>query len=97
MAGETGVFAIFGCHPHFADTLDVAHKLLLDDLLRADNVVGLGEIGLDYSSKNTVSPEIQKRSFRLQLEMAMIRNLPVCLHIREATDDGFEVLEKVRK
>ncbi len=38
--------------------------------------------------------EIQKTTFRIQLRMALERKLPLCLHIREATEDGFHILEQ---
>ncbi len=41
--------AIYGCHPHFADTFNQDCKLFLGQMLERSNVVGLGEIGLDYS------------------------------------------------
>ncbi len=92
---ESGVNVIYGCHPHFADTLDLPNKLVLEDLLERANVVGLGEIGLDHSLKNSVDRDVQKRAFRMQLRMAIQRKLPICLHIREATEEGFKVLEEV--
>ncbi len=92
---ESGVNVIYGCHPHFADTFDLGHKLVLSGLLSRRNVVGLGEIGLDYSMKNGVNMEIQKGTFKVQLRMALERKLPICLHIRDATEDGFTILEQV--
>ena len=54
-------------------------------------LVALGEMGLDYSDKNVVKRDLQKKVFRLQLEMAIRRKLPVVLHIRDAEEDGYEV------
>ena len=53
-------------------------------------VVALGEIGLDYSLKNGVDHWLQKRVFAAQLQIAIDAKLPVCLHVREATQDAFE-------
>ena len=50
-----------------------------------ERVVALGEIGLDYSQNNHVDHEIQKRTFLLQVNMALERDLAVCLHIRRGT------------
>ena len=55
------------------------------------NVVAVGEIGLDYHySKDTAA--LQKEALRYQLEWAAGRNLPVNIHLREATEDFLEVL-----
>jgi len=91
---EPGAHAIYGCHPHFSEELDVAAQLALERLLKRPNVVGLGEFGLDFSSKNNVPEYIQRRAFLVQMAMAMRLGLPVCLHIRDATVEGFEVLEE---
>ncbi len=56
-------------------------------------VVAIGEIGLDYYRMgNTKS--IQQRVFKSQLEIADDRNLPVCIHNRDATNDILDILEK---
>jgi len=55
----------------------------------------LGEIGLDeYWSKDFVKE--QMRVLTTQIEWAARRDLPVIIHLREATDDFFRVLEEVR-
>ncbi len=92
---EPDVRAIFGCHPHFADHMDAAAFDMLNNLLERPNAVGLGEIGLDYSHKNNVDHDIQKMVFRAQLALAKKRIEPICLHVREADEDAFQVLEEV--
>ena len=94
--GPVAAHALYGVHPHFADQLDAVQKFVLVKLLQRPNVVGLGEIGLDYSEKNSVNRMVQRRTFEVQLRMALERNMPVCLHIRDATEDGFQVLQDVR-
>ena len=47
--------------------------------------MALGEIGLDYSQNNHVDHDIQKRTFLLQMNLALERDLAVCLHIRRGT------------
>ncbi len=92
---EPGVNFLFGCHPHFADDFDYARKIALKSLVSRPGVVGLGEIGLDYSEKNKCSTETQKKTFAVQLQMAIEKDLPLCLHIRNATEDGMEVMAEV--
>lgn len=99
-AAGQGVFRAYGVHPHHADHFTVANAARLDRLLKPAApgeapVVALGEIGLDYSRKNGVSPEVQQRTFAAQLRMALERDLPVVLHLRNAVKDGFRVLAEV--
>ncbi len=62
---------------------------LLDDA----RVSAIGEIGLDYHYD--LSPrDVQQQVFRRQVRLAKAAGLPVILHMREAHDDGFRILEE---
>lgn len=56
------------------------------------NIVAIGEIGLDYHFDTTFRKE-QKDAFFTQLELAAKMNLPVNIHLRDATEDFFDVLK----
>ncbi len=57
--------------------------------------VAVGEIGLDYHyGKETA--ELQKLALKRQLEIAAEKDLPVNIHLREATEDFFAVLDQCR-
>ena len=68
----------------------------LKQFLKLPKVVGLGEIGLDFSSKNRVDKKLQEKVFLQQLHLALELNMPICLHIREADEDGLSLLEKAQ-
>ena len=58
--------------------------------------VAVGEIGIDgYWSKEFIQE--QKEVFRVQLEEAYNRSLPVIIHAREATEEIFQVLDSLGK
>ena len=83
-----------GIHPHQAgqhgDDLDAAIARL-DAELDVHAAVAVGEIGLDYHYDFSPRP-IQQQVFRRQLELARKRDLPVVIHMREATEDTFLTL-----
>lgn len=57
--------------------------------------VAVGEIGMDgYWSKEFIGQ--QKEVFRVQLEYAYEKGLPVIIHAREATEDIFNVLDGLK-
>jgi len=60
---------------------------------RGPKIVAMGEIGLDYHFSTEFKKE-QKEAFREQLELAAQWNLPVNIHLRDATDDFFEIIEE---
>lgn len=59
---------------------------------RSKGVVAIGEIGLDYHYSRETA-DLQKEALAAQFELAAQWNLPVNIHLREATEDFFDVLE----
>lgn len=55
------------------------------------DIVAMGEIGLDYHY-GADTAGLQREAFRVQLEMAAARDLPVNIHLREATEDFFSII-----
>ena len=60
-----------------------------------EGTVAIGEIGLDYHYSKD-SADLQKAALKAQLELASELNLPVNIHLREAENDFFEVLDSCR-
>lgn len=54
--------------------------------------VAIGEIGLDYHFSTEFS-HLQKDAFIAQLELADKLNKPVNIHLRDATDDFFKIMD----
>ena len=59
------------------------------------SVVAIGEIGLDYHEDITYKEE-QKEALRVQLELAAEHSLPVDIHLRDAWEELFRILEDCR-
>lgn len=85
---------IVGAHPHNAKDFDETARERLSALLDDPLVVGVGEIGLDFHYDYSPRDE-QRAAFRTQLEMAHERNLPVVIHLREAHEEGLEILTEI--
>lgn len=85
------VYATCGIHPHEAEKYGPeAAQSLIEELASRDSVVALGEMGLDFHYE--FSPrEIQKEVFRVQLNAAKERELPVVVHIRDAEPEALEL------
>lgn len=62
---------------------------------KGKGAVAVGEIGLDYHY-STEFREEQKEAFRLQLELAAQWDLPVNIHLRDATEDFFAIISDCR-
>ena len=90
------VFLAIGCHPHFADKLLSRERLQLERLATSymGRLVAIGECGLDKSRNNTVKMSVQRAAFATQVELALKLRLPLVLHIREAEEEGRQVLRE---
>ena len=85
------VYGVVGMHPYYAKDVDCAVLDELRDMASHPQVVGLGEMGLDYF--NEYSPrDDQARAFRAQLELACALDLPVVIHNRDADEDCHAIL-----
>lgn len=86
------LYATAGVHPHHADDYDDATSNALAWLLDRDEIVAVGECGLDYF-RNFSTHRNQQRAFEAQLDLAAESGLPVFLHQRDAHDDFIGVLK----
>ena len=60
-----------------------------------NKVYAIGECGLDYYWDITYKEE-QKAIFKLQCELAIERNLPIIVHMRDATNDAYNILKEYK-
>jgi len=87
------LFATAGVHPHHAADLTAESQRALESMARLDNVVAVGECGLDYF--RDFSPrDLQRRAFAAQLEIAARVGKPIFLHQRDAHDDFLAILRE---
>jgi TatD DNase family protein len=85
-ATDARIFATAGVHPHAAGQATPADLQHVQELLREDRVVAVGETGLDYYYDN--SPRHTQRDlFAWHLEQAAAVNMPLVVHSRAADDD----------
>ena len=85
---------LIGLHPHHARFWSADIEAQIRERAADPVTVGLGEMGLDYHYD--YSPrEAQREVFAAELRLAHELDLPVCLHLREAHDDGLRILREV--
>jgi TatD DNase family protein len=89
------LFATAGVHPHHAIDYSDDTDRLLRELSAHDEVVAVGETGLDYF--RDFSPrDVQREVFRRQLDIGVECGKPLFLHMRDAHDDFFAILREYR-
>ena len=88
------IFPCVGLHPTSVDASWENEMLMVEKHLDRE-IVAIGEIGIDCDwSKEYL--EQQKEVFRLQLEIAAKRDLPVIIHSRESTEIIINIIKDLR-
>ena len=90
-----GMVSTAGVHPHLAKTWHADSYAQLKKLAKCDQVVAIGEAGLDYN-RNYSTPEQQRCAFEAQLELASELDMPIFLHERDAHKDFAKILAEHR-
>jgi TatD DNase family protein len=89
------LYATAGVHPHRASDYNDETDALLRELCAEDEVVAVGETGLDYF--RDFSPrDVQREVFQRQLAIGRESGLPLFLHMRDAHDDFHAILRENR-
>ena len=89
------LFSMLGLYPGSVDENWENEIARMEARLADRKIVAIGEIGLDYHWSAAFAAE-QKRALKAQLELADRLSLPVNIHLRDATDDFFAVLDECR-
>ena len=88
------VYAAVGSHP---DAADEVNEEVLEEYRKLceqnEKIKAIGEIGLDYHYED-IPRDLQKKAFRMQMELARELALPVIVHEREAHEDGMRLVEE---
>lgn len=89
------MFALVGLHPEDTKENFEEELALLEPHIDDANVIGIGEIGLDYYWDHTYEKQQQEVFYR-QLCWARDRRMPLSLHIRNAYSDAIHILQRFK-
>lgn len=90
------IFFAVGTHPNYADQYD---EQFLREFIADHKCVAIGECGLDYyylpkddEHQCNLIRRRQKEVFAAQIELAREFDLPLIVHIRDASDDTMQII-----
>ncbi|SOD70345.1 TatD DNase family protein [Jatrophihabitans sp. GAS493] len=86
------VFAAIAVHPTEISGMSERDYAELEELAADENVVAIGETGLDYYWDRT-TPAEQQEHFRRHIDLAKRTGKPLMIHDREAHEDVLAILE----
>ena len=94
------MYTISGISPNDIPTseVDIENELkqfeqFIEENKDSKKIVAIGEIGLDYYW-NKENADLQKYTFKRQIKIANLMNLPIVIHTRDAVMDTLEILKK---
>ena len=87
------VHAALGYFYSFAEEITDEDISLLDNQLENNEVIAVGEIGIDYYHRKD-NRDKQKELFEKMLDLAEKHDLPVIVHCRKAMQDTYDILKK---
>jgi len=89
------IYASVGVHPHDSKSMTDDTVSELEGLLSHPKAMAVGEMGLDFHH-NFSPPDVQKKRFREQLELARHVRKPVIIHERESLRDTLDTIRDFR-
>ena len=89
------IFGTIGIHPHEADKNNIDTEFIIKNLDLNKKIIGVGETGLDFYYDNSDRNK-QIESFKLHIEAALIANIPLIIHSRNAEEKTFEILNNYK-
>lgn len=91
-----GIYATAGLHPTDAHLFGESDVLAIEEYIKQDITVAVGECGLDYYWQKDTKQQ-QKEIFQAQIELAKTYQKPIIVHMRDATMDTYEQLKEATK
>ncbi|HZJ86711.1 MAG TPA: TatD family hydrolase [Erysipelothrix sp.] len=82
-----------GVHPGNVKDISIGEFNAMMEYLHHPKVKFVGEIGLDYYWDQSFN-ELQKEMFAMQIGFANKFDLPIIIHMRESSDDVYEIIKK---
>jgi TatD DNase family protein len=79
-----------GVHPCNIDAQTIDHEMELEKAVYEEEIIGVGETGLDYYWSTEYVTE-QQRSFRWHCKLAAETGKPIVIHNRNSTEDMLRI------
>lgn len=87
-------FPMMGLHPCSVTEKWEEELTVIKSHLDQGDYCAIGEIGMDlYWDKSTL--KFQQEAFKVQVNWAKAKNLPIAIHVRDAFDETFELLDEL--
>lgn len=87
-------YPMLGLHPCSVTKNFEKSLQKIEALIPKNNIIAIGEIGIDlYWDKSLLNEQIE--AFKTQIDWAKALKLPIVIHVREAFDEVFSILDEL--
>ena len=86
------IYGTFGIHPHETDTDQLSKDEIIKKIKSNDKIIGVGETGLDFYYNNS-DKDKQIESFKNHINAALVLDIPLIVHSRNAELETYEILK----
>ncbi len=90
------IYGTYGIHPHEAKNDKINSKVIIDEINANNKIIGIGETGLDFFYNHSDKRD-QIYSFEEHIKAAIVLDIPLIIHSRNAENETYEILNKYKK
>jgi TatD DNase family protein len=87
-----GIFAAAGVHPSHVNELQANWQTIILNLASQQNVVAIGEVGLDFINRPDSNANAQNNLLHDFIDIANTAKLPIILHSRESEKEIIKII-----
>ena len=85
---------MIGLHPCSISDDFEKHLSIMEEYLGNEKFIAIGEVGIDLY-RNSTPLEIQEEVFKIQINWAKLRKLPLVIHVRNSMDIVIKILSQL--
>ena len=89
------IYGSIGIHPHESSNDKISSNYLIDNALKYNKIIGVGETGLDFYYENSKKND-QIDSFIKHIEASIHLKYPLIVHSRSAEEETFNILNEYK-
>ena len=89
------IYGTVGIHPHESGKNFLTSTQLVQNLIKNEKIIGIGETGLDFYYNNS-DREKQISSFKEHIEASIETKSPLIVHSRNAEKETYEILNSYK-
>tara|TARA_B100000767_G_scaffold57424_2_gene53140 strand:+ start:3046 stop:3804 length:759 start_codon:yes stop_codon:yes gene_type:complete len=89
------IYGTYGIHPHETKKDKVTNKLIIDEIINNEKIIGIGETGLDFHYNHSNKND-QLTSFEEHIKASIELKIPLIVHSRDAEEETLEIFNKYK-